>query len=99
MNDILRKITSRKFLAAVAGFVTGLAMVFGLDTGVVTSVAGAVVSVMSVVTYIVTEGKIDAAAVAQAVECVGAAVETVTSASDSAPENTDYYTTGVSDNG
>lgn len=75
INDILRKITSRKFLAAVAGLVTGLAMAFGLDTGVITSVAGAVVSLVSVATYIVTEGKIDAAAVAQAVECVSTAVE------------------------
>lgn len=72
---MMQKLTSRKFLTAVAGFVTGLAMVFGLDTDVITSVAGAVVSVASVITYIITEGKVDAAAVAQAVECVGAAVE------------------------
>ncbi|MCD8365992.1 MAG: hypothetical protein LUC83_09355 [Clostridiales bacterium] len=75
INDILQKITSRKFLCALAGLATGLAMAFGLDTGVITSVAGAVVSVASVITYIITEGKVDAAAVAQAVERVGAAVE------------------------
>ncbi|MCC8077954.1 MAG: hypothetical protein LIO60_06380 [Oscillospiraceae bacterium] len=71
----MQKLTSRKFLAAVAGFVTGLVMVFGLDADVVTSVAGAVVSVASVITYIITEGKVDVAAVAQTVECVGATVE------------------------
>lgn len=72
---MMQKLTSRKFLTAVAGFVTGLAMVFGLDADMVTSIAGAVVSVASVITYIITEGKVDAATVAQAVECVGAAVE------------------------
>lgn len=82
MNDILRKITSRKFLAAVAGFVTGLAMVFGLDEGVVTSVAGAVVSVSSIMTYIITEGKVDAASVAAAVESMQTAAEALEESAD-----------------
>ena len=69
-----RKLSSRKLWAAVAGLVAGLAMVFGLDENTVTSVAGAVVSVASVVTYIITEGKVDAAAVKDAVEGVQNAV-------------------------
>ena len=47
----------------MAGIVTGLAMVFGLDENTISSVAGAVVSVASVVAYIVTEGKVDAQSV------------------------------------
>ena len=43
--DWKRKLSSRKLWAAVAGIVTGLAMVFGLDEGTISSVAGAVVSV------------------------------------------------------
>lgn len=35
-------------------------MVFKLDENTVSSVAGAVVSVASVVSYIITEGKVDA---------------------------------------
>ena len=70
METLKRKLSSRKLWAAVAGIVTGLAMVFGLDEHVVTSVAGAVVSLASVVTYIVAEGKVDAAAVKHAVEDV-----------------------------
>ena len=77
MSTFIQKITSRKFLAAIAGFVTGLAMVFGLDESIVTSVAGAVVSVASVITYIVTEGKVDAAAVGQAAQAVQNAVDAV----------------------
>ena len=60
--DWKRKLSSRKLWAAVAGIVTGLAMVFGLDEGTMSSVAGAVVSVSSVVAYIITEGKVDEAA-------------------------------------
>ena len=59
--DWKRKLSSRKLWAAVVGIITGLAMVFGLDESTINSVAGAVVSVASVVAYIITEGKVDAA--------------------------------------
>lgn len=75
--DWKRKLSSRKLWAAVAGIVTGLAMVFGLDEGTISSVAGAVVSVASVVAYIITEGKVDAESVKKAVEDVQDAVEAV----------------------
>ncbi len=63
MREFLRKITSRKFLAAVAGVATGLAMVFGVDETAISTVAGAVTTVASVVSYILSEGMVDAAAV------------------------------------
>jgi len=72
--EIMRKLSSRKLWAAVAGVVTGLAMIFGLDQGIITSVSGAVVSVVSIVTYIFTEGKVDAAAVGGAAEKVQDAI-------------------------
>ena len=58
--DWKHKLSSRKLWAATAGVVTGLAMVFKLDESTISSVAGAVVSVASVVAYIITEGKVDA---------------------------------------
>lgn len=70
-----KKLSSRKLWAAVAGVVTGLAMVFGLDEGIISTVAGAIVSVSSVITYIVTEGKIDAESVKNAIEDVGEVIE------------------------
>ena len=73
--DWRRKLSSRKLWAAAAGIVTGLSMVFGLDEGTISSVAGAVVSMASVVAYIITEGKVDAAGVKKAVEDVETAVE------------------------
>ena len=65
MNQIdwKQKLSSRKLWAAIAGIVTGLAMVFGLDESTISSVAGAVVSATSVASYIITEGKVDAAGV------------------------------------
>ncbi len=76
--DILRKLSSRKLWAAIAGIVTGLAMVFGLDEGVISSVAGAVVSLTSVVAYIITEGRIDKEAVGNAAGQVQNAIDAVT---------------------
>jgi len=75
--DWKRKLSSRKLWAAVAGIVTGLAMVFGLDENTISTVAGAVVSVASVVAYIMAEGKVDAESVKKAVEGVQSAVEAV----------------------
>lgn len=63
MKAFINKLQSRKFLTCVAGFIMGACMVFGLDEGTVNTIAGAVVAVCSVATYIYSEGKIDAAAV------------------------------------
>ena len=75
--DWKRKLSSRKLWAAVAGIVTGLAMVFKLDEGTMSSLAGATVSVCSVVAYIITEGKVDAESVKKAVEDVQSAAGAV----------------------
>lgn len=77
MNNVMKKLSSRKLWAAVAGLVAGLAMVFGLDEGIITTVSGAVVTVASVIIYIVTEGKVDAAAVKKAAEDVAKAGEAI----------------------
>ena len=77
MNNMVRKLSSRKLWAAVAGVVAGLAMVFGLVETTISTVAGAVVSVMSVITYIITEGKIDAEGVKNAIEDIQDATKVV----------------------
>lgn len=60
MSELFRKISSRKLWLAIAGVATGVCMILGIDGGEINDVAGAVVSLASVVTYIITEGKIDA---------------------------------------
>lgn len=66
MKEIVRKLTSRKFLLALVGVVSGLAMAFGVTgdeiTHAVTDVAGIITALISAVTYIVAEAKVDAAA-------------------------------------
>lgn len=57
------KLKSRKFIAAIIGLITGIAVVFGIDEGIVSTVSGAVVSAASLVAYIAVEGHVDAAAV------------------------------------
>lgn len=63
MQEFLGKFKSRKFLTCIAGIIMGVCMVFGLDEGTVNTIAGAIVAIGSVVTYIYSEGKIDAVAV------------------------------------
>lgn len=75
--DWKQKLSSRKLWAAAAGIVTGLAMVFGLDEGTISNVAGAVVSMASIVAYIITEGDVDAQRVKQAAEDAKKAAEAV----------------------
>ena len=78
MEMLKQKLSSRKLWAAIAGLVMGLSMVFGLDETTVSTAAGAVVSLVSVVTYIVAEGRIDAAAVGDAAGKVQDAIDAVT---------------------
>lgn len=66
MNDILKKLTSRKFFLALVGMVSGLALAFGVEGSeiveIVSTVGGIVTALGSAVTYINAEAKIDAAA-------------------------------------
>ena len=80
--EFLKKFKSRKLLVAVIGVLMGVAMIFGVDPNVVETVSGAVVAVVSVVAYIITEGKIDAAAVGDAAQKVQDAVDAVAGQED-----------------
>ena len=80
--EILKKFKSRKLWVAVIGVLMGVAMIFGVDPNVAETVSGAVVAVVSVVTYIITEGKIDAAAVGDAAQKVQDAVDAVAGQED-----------------
>lgn len=71
----LEKLKSRKFLAALVGVISGLAMIFGLDAEVISTVTGAVVAMGALVTYIVTEGSIDRAALVEAIDKTETAIK------------------------
>lgn len=76
MNEILRKLSSRKLWMALAGIATGVAMALGAEANDISTVAGAMTAIASVVTYIITEGKVDAESVKNAIEAVEDAVDT-----------------------
>lgn len=76
MHDIIRKLTSRKLWMALAGIATGVAMALGANANDIGTVAGAVTAIASVMTYIITEGKVDAEGVKNAIEATGDAVDT-----------------------
>ena len=58
--SIKKKLTSRKLWTAIVGIVAGIAVLFGLEEGAVSTISGAVMSIASVMTYVITEGKVDA---------------------------------------
>lgn len=57
---MIQKLTSRKLWMAIAGVAVGIATILGVEGSDVSTIAGAVTSIASIVTYIITEGKIDA---------------------------------------
>ena len=61
MIDWKRKLTSRKFWAAVVGFVTPLLIAFGASSEVQTQVAAVIMGGGTLIAYIVGEGLVDAA--------------------------------------
>ena len=53
MKAMLQRMRSRKFLAAAAGIVVGVAMALGLDENTITTAAGAITALVSVIAYII----------------------------------------------
>lgn len=54
------KLTSRKFWAAVVGFVTPTLLAFGVADDTVTQVAGVIMAGATLIAYIIGEGLVDA---------------------------------------
>ena len=82
MSEILRKLTSRKLWMALAGIATGIAMALGAESTEITAVAGAVTAITSVMTYIITEGKVDAEGVKNAIIEIQDGIETIEGTDD-----------------
>lgn len=61
-EDIIRKLTSRKFWAAIAAFVTALVVTFQGDAETAEKITGLIMAGATVIAYIVGEGLIDAEA-------------------------------------
>ena len=59
-EDIIRKLTSRKFWLAVAAFVTELIIAFKGDAELAETLSGMIMAGATVIAYIIGEGLIDA---------------------------------------
>lgn len=55
-----QKLTSRKFWAAVVGFITPILLAFRVSDSVITEVAGIIIAGGTMIAYIIGEGLIDA---------------------------------------
>lgn len=62
-SEIVRKLTSRKFVVAVITLVAGIVVICGAKSEVVQIIAGAAMAIIPTVVYCVMEGKVDAASV------------------------------------
>lgn len=58
-EDLIRKLTSRKFWFALAGFVAGLIAAFGGSEATAAEVSGLIMSGASVLGYLLAEGLAD----------------------------------------
>lgn len=58
--DWKRKLTSRKFWAAVVEFASGLLYAFGMAESEVGQIAGLIMSGAGLIAYIIAEGLVDA---------------------------------------
>jgi len=69
-KEKLKNLLSRKFLLALIGAASGLAIALGADADFVQVLVGAATALVAVVCYIVSEGKIDSEAVTLASDFV-----------------------------
>ena len=59
-QDMIRKLTSRKFWLAIAAFITDLVVAFKGDAATAETISGMIMAGATVIAYIIGEGLIDA---------------------------------------
>lgn len=73
MKDIVRKITSRKFVLTVVIVVAGLATAFKAVDNEKVQIAGCVMAAVATIVYSIVEGTVDKASVADTtIDCIEA---------------------------
>ena len=70
MQTFIRKITSRKFIVAVVGIIVGLAAAFGIEENEYAQMVGLIGSIVSAISYIIGEAKVDAAGAQKNTEAI-----------------------------
>lgn len=62
-EDFIRKLTSRKFASALLGFITAVLIAFKMSENDITQIVAIIGSFLTLISYILAEGQIDAAAI------------------------------------
>ena len=75
MKEVLRTLSSRKLWLAIAGIATGVSIALGADASEVETIAGAITTLISALTYIIVEGRVDAESVKNSIIEIQDAVE------------------------
>ena len=60
MNNIISKLTSRKFWVTLISVITGIAQLFGAEGELASVLGGVALALVPTVIYVITEGNIDA---------------------------------------
>lgn len=58
-KDLIRKLTSRKFISALLGFITAVLIAFKISENEIAQIVAIVGSFMTLISYIFVEGNID----------------------------------------
>jgi hypothetical protein len=74
-ENIIRKLTSRKFWVALVGFITPLLLAFGVAESDTAQITAIIIAGADVLGYLLAEGLTDAAAAGKAVTQEGAGDE------------------------
>lgn len=77
----------KKILTAIIGVLSGLAIIFGVDQNEVSTISGALVSIVSVAGYLIAEGKIDVERIKNAAEDVNAAIDVLDNDAEGGEKN------------
>ena len=62
-EDLIRKLTSRKFASALIGFITPVLIAFKMSENDIAQIVAIIGSFLTLISYILAEGQIDAAAI------------------------------------
>lgn len=62
-EDLIRKITSRKFASALLAFITAVLIAFNMSENQIAQIVAIIGSFLTLISYILAEGQIDAAAI------------------------------------
>lgn len=65
-----KHLMSRKFLIALTGVISGLLTMFGFSDSSSETIVGAILTLISIATYVIVEGRIDRASVMNGVDAI-----------------------------